>query len=85
MKTGFLDFVEDILDAMDQAEILLTGVSYEEFAADFRITFAVVRALEIMGEAARRLPPGVRDRCPDVPRKLHSSCAWFWHCVSTGS
>jgi len=67
MKTEFVDYVEDILDAMDKAEILLTDVSYKQFAGDFRIHFAVVRALEIIGEATRRLPMGVRDQYPVVP------------------
>lgn len=69
MKTEFLDFVEDILDAMDKAEILIAGVAYEQFADDFRIHFAVVRALEIIGEATRRLPPSLRDQYPTIPWK----------------
>ena len=56
MNREFLDFVEDILDAMEKAELLIEGVSYEQFEADFRINFAVVRALEIIGEASKRLP-----------------------------
>ena len=52
MSREFLDFVEDILDGMNKAEALLEGVSYPQFEADFRINFAVVRALEIIGEAA---------------------------------
>jgi uncharacterized protein with HEPN domain len=61
MKTEFLDFVEDILDAMDKAEILIADVTYEQFAGDFRINYAVVRALEIFGEATKRLPSSLRD------------------------
>ena len=67
MSDEFLDYIEDILDAMDKAEILLEGVTYEQFAADFRINFAVVRALEIIGEATKRLPMTLRDHYPDVP------------------
>lgn len=52
MSHEFLDYVEDILDAMKKAEILLEGVTYDQFESDFRINFAVVRALEIIGEAA---------------------------------
>lgn len=49
MSREFLDFVDDILDAMDKAELLIEGVSYEQFETDFRINFAVIRALEIIG------------------------------------
>ena len=69
MSYEFLDFVEDILDAMSKAEALLEGVSYSQFETDFRINFAVVRALEIIGEAAKRLPEDLRLRYPDVPWK----------------
>ena len=69
MSAEFLDYIEDMLDAMGKAEILLQGVSYEQFAGDFRIHFAVVRALEIVGEAARRIPAHIRDQNPAVPWK----------------
>jgi uncharacterized protein with HEPN domain len=65
----FLDYVEDILEAMDKAGILLEGVAYEQFQEDFRINFAVVRALEIVGEATKRLPLSLRDQYPDIPWK----------------
>jgi len=67
MSSEFLDYVEDILDEMKKAEILLKGVTYEQFEADFRINYALVRALEIIGEAAKRLPESVRQRYPDIP------------------
>jgi uncharacterized protein with HEPN domain len=69
MSYEFLDYVEDILDAMDKAEILLEDVTFEEFEADFRINFAVVRALEIVGEAAKRLPLDLRQQYPKIPWK----------------
>ena len=67
MSNEFLDYVEDIADAMEKAEILLQGVTYDQFEADFRINFAVVRALEIVGEATKRLPMTLRDEYPNIP------------------
>jgi uncharacterized protein with HEPN domain len=65
----FLDHIEDILDAMGKAQLLLQNIPFEEFEDDFRIHFAVTRALEIMGEASKRLPTAVRETYPDVPWK----------------
>ena len=67
MSIEFLDYVEDIPDAMDKAEILLEGVAYEQFQTDFRINHAVVRALEIIGKAAKRWWTSLRERYPDSP------------------
>ena len=69
MSNEFLDYIEDILDAMGKAEILLEGVTYDQFESDFRINFAVVRALEIVGEATKRLPMSLRDQYPSIPWK----------------
>jgi uncharacterized protein with HEPN domain len=42
-------------------------VSYAQFEADFRINFAVIRVLEIIGEATKRLPDNLRQAYPDIP------------------
>ncbi len=69
MSNEFLDYIEDMLDAMEKAEILVAGVTYEQFESDFRIHFAVVRALEIIGEATKRLPMDIREQYPAIPWK----------------
>jgi uncharacterized protein with HEPN domain len=69
MSREFLDFVEDILAAMNNAEMFLHDVSYDQFEEDLRTNFAVVRALEIIGEATKRLPIGLREEYPGIPWK----------------
>lgn len=44
MNVEFLDYLEDIVDAMEKAEILIEDVSYEEFESDFRIPSATIQA-----------------------------------------
>jgi uncharacterized protein with HEPN domain len=69
MKKDYLVYIEDILDAMDKAEMFVAGMSYAQFEADLRTTFAVTRALEIIGEATKRLPPTFREQYPHIPWK----------------
>ena len=45
----------------------LSPDSFEEFERDRRTFYAVTRALEIISEAARRLPPELHSRHPDLP------------------
>jgi len=50
------DYVQDIYDAMEAAEKFVDNWTFEEFADDLKTQFAVIRALEIIGEAAKNVP-----------------------------
>ena len=69
MSLEFLDFIEDILDAMEKAEAMLSDADFETFEDDYQLNFAVVRALEIIGEATKRLPETIREQYPEIPWK----------------
>ena len=66
-KRMHVDYLRDILDAVGKARQFAEGMEFEQFAADDRTSFAIIRALEIIGEAAKKVPRTVRDRYPDVP------------------
>ena len=68
-ERDFLDYLADILDVMDKVGRFTEGMSFEEFSADERTTFAVVRALEIIGEATKNIPLRIRKIYPEVPWK----------------
>ena len=63
------DYIRDILDALDKVTIFIQDVDWQAFKNDEKTQFAVVRALEIMGEAAKKVPEPLRHRFPDVPWK----------------
>ena len=67
MKRDFLVYLDDILDAMGKAEMFVAGMSYAQFEDDLRTNYAVTRALEIVGEATKRLPVSFREQYPHVP------------------
>jgi uncharacterized protein with HEPN domain len=62
-----VDHLEDIRDAAEKAERFVEGMTYETFVDDEKTVFAVIRALEIIGEATKRIPESVRTRYPSVP------------------
>ena len=61
------DYLEDIRHAVLKALEFVEGMAYEDFLVDDKTLFAVVRALEILGEATKRIPNEVRDRAPQIP------------------
>lgn len=63
------DLLGDLLEAIRRAKTYLESLSYEQFLADTRTQDAVIRTLEIVGEATKRLSPVLRDRHPKIPWK----------------
>jgi hypothetical protein len=54
-------YAEDIIEACSKVRRFVAGMSYEAFAADDRTQDAVMRNLEIIGEAAKNIPDEVDD------------------------
>ena len=63
----YSDYLHDLLEAAQKAEEFVSGVDYEQFRANTEKTYAVVRCLEIIGEAAKHLPGFLKRRYPEVP------------------
>jgi uncharacterized protein with HEPN domain len=63
------DYLQDILDAIDAAESFVEGMTFEDFQNDQKTIFAVTRAIEIIGEAAKSIPISWREKYSQVPWK----------------
>jgi uncharacterized protein with HEPN domain len=62
-----VDFLEDAIGAMEKAEHFVAGMSYEDFMKDEKTVFAVLRAIEVIGEAVKHMPMDFRMKFPDIP------------------
>lgn len=60
-------YLRHVLDAIAQIEVYVAGVRRDAFEADRMRQDAVVRQLEIIGEACRRVSPGFRATHEAVP------------------
>lgn len=52
---------------MEKAIYFTRGMGFEDYVADDKTVFAVIRALEIVGEAAKNIPESVRRKHPEIP------------------
>ena len=58
--------LDDILEAIDRVREYTTDISWDAFSSDRKTQDAVVRNLEIIGEAARNLPDEVKEQAPEI-------------------
>jgi uncharacterized protein with HEPN domain len=63
------DFLKDILENIHNAVEFIGTMTFEQFLDDKRTAFAVVRCLEIIGEATKNIPHEIRSSNPDIPWK----------------
>jgi uncharacterized protein with HEPN domain len=69
MSRDYKVYLEDILDAIIKIQLYTENLSRETFFADSKTIDAVVRNLEIIGEAIKKLPEEVRSSHPEVEWK----------------
>ncbi len=66
-KRDLADYLEDILDAIAAIEQFTIGIEFEHFSQNLEKVFAVSRAIEIIGEAVKRIPNSVKTQYPVIP------------------
>jgi uncharacterized protein with HEPN domain len=64
------DYLSDIASEVEAATEFVAGYTFESFRADRKTWYAVVRALMVVGEAAKRVPQADRERAPDIPWRI---------------
>ena len=61
------DYLDDIRSAIAEIEEFTQGMSYDTFVTDRKTINAVIRSLEVLGEATKHIPAAFRQKNPDVP------------------
>jgi uncharacterized protein with HEPN domain len=66
MSKDYKVYLDDILEAVGKIAIYTENLKFEEFVSDTKTIDAVIRNLEIIGEATRRIPEGIRTRHGEI-------------------
>ena len=69
MAREYEDYLRDLLDAIEKIQDFIKDLEYEDFKKDDKTKFAVIRGLEIIGEATKHISEEVRVIYPEVPWK----------------
>lgn len=59
--------IDDIVEAIDKIERYTSGIDFSTWQNDEKTVDAVIRNLEVIGEASSHLPLEVQEQYKDVP------------------
>lgn len=64
-----IDLIQDIAESVARISLYTLNMEYEEFRKDKKTQDAVIRNIEIMGEATKKLSEDMRKDYPNIPWK----------------
>lgn len=67
MPRDYKVFLEDVLEAIANVAEFVGTMTLDEFRSDKKTLHAVVRNLEVIGEAIKQVPTEVRELHPQIP------------------
>ncbi len=68
-KRGNPEFLNDIYEAIQRIELYIKSIDYENFLKDIKTQDAVIRNLEIIGEAVKNISEDFKTENPQLPWK----------------
>jgi uncharacterized protein with HEPN domain len=71
MSRDYRVYLQDILESTAKIQLYVQDITLERLVTDSKTVDAVLRNLEIIGEAAKMVPAEIRDLAPEIDwRKL---------------
>jgi uncharacterized protein with HEPN domain len=69
MNRDYRDYLKDIADSVSDIKNFVSGMKFEDFKNDRKTINAVIRSIEIIGEAAKKIPDDLKNNYPELPWK----------------
>lgn len=67
MKRDYKLYIQDIKESIAKIEEYLKNISEEQFKADEKLQDAIIRRLEVIGEASRNIPRALKEKNKHIP------------------
>lgn len=69
VKRVYTDYIQDILESINDIEHFIANMNFDDFKIDRKTVNAIVRCIEIIGEASKKIPESIRATQPEIPWK----------------
>jgi uncharacterized protein with HEPN domain len=66
-KREYLDYLTDIYDSIQKGISFISNMTYEEFERDEKTQYALIRVIEIIGEASKKIPIEIKTQSEEIP------------------
>lgn len=66
-QRNFLDYLNDILDSINKGISFINEMSYKDFSKDEKTQFALIRVIEVIGEASKKIPTEIKEQSQEIP------------------
>ncbi len=66
-ERDYRDYLEDMARYAEKGMLIVDNLDYDEFRNNEEKVLAAIRVLEVIGEAAKNVPPIVRRNYPEIP------------------
>lgn len=66
-QRDYLVYLNDIYDSVNKGIAFINEMTYEDFSKDEKTQFALIRVIEIIGEASKKIPSDIKDQSQEIP------------------
>ncbi len=63
----YIVYIKDMLDSITKGISFIKGFNFDKFKEDFKTKYALIRAIEIIGEASKKVPKQIKETHPEIP------------------
>jgi len=60
-------YIQDMYESVLKGISFIKGFNFKTFENDEKTQYALIRAIEIIGEASKKIPPQFKKKYPDIP------------------
>ena len=69
MPEKYLIYLRDINESIESIKEFIQNMNFDQFVNDDKTSSAVIRKLEIIGEASKKIPEEIKNKYPEIPWK----------------